>query len=107
MLTVPAEAEVRPFASASTPTMVEISWIRDLTSRGLALAERSWESFARTHGWVETWTLGGNEAMVDGGEDVRELGELMRAETRSGEQSAAVSKASYYVVLSRRRKVLA
>lgn len=38
----------------------------DLTSRELALAERSCESFAWTHGWVETWTLDGKDAMVYG-----------------------------------------
>ena len=49
-----------PLARASQPTMSEISWIRPLTSLALVLPERSWLSFARRHGCLETCTLGGS-----------------------------------------------
>ncbi len=41
--------------------MRAISWTRVLVSRALASLDRSWESLARRHGWVETWTLGGSD----------------------------------------------
>ena len=41
--------------------MRAISWIRDFVSRALASFDRSWESLARKHGWVETWTLIGSD----------------------------------------------
>ena len=53
-LTVPIDFVRRDLAKASQPRMRAISWIRDLVSRALASLDRSWESLARRHGWVET-----------------------------------------------------
>ena len=36
-----------------------MSWTKVFVSRAVAVFERSWDSFARRHGWRETWTLGG------------------------------------------------
>ena len=58
--TVPVSTAFKPCASASQPTMRAISWINALTSRALLLGERSWESFAAAHGWVEMCALGGS-----------------------------------------------
>lgn len=66
MPTVPVFATVSPFANASTPIIDEISWMRALVSRGLVLAERSWESFAWRQGWVETWMFGGRDMVMWG-----------------------------------------
>lgn len=66
MPTVPVFTTVSPFANASTPIIDEISWMSALVSRGLVLAERSWESFAWRQGWVETWMFEGRD-MVDVG----------------------------------------
>ena len=60
-LTVPLDVICREDASASQPTMRAISWTRDFVSRLLASFERSCESLARRHGWVETWTLDGKD----------------------------------------------
>lgn len=60
-LTVPVKVVRREFARASQPIMRAISWTRVLVSRTLASFDRSWESLARRHGWVETWALGGSE----------------------------------------------
>lgn len=46
-------------ASASQPTISEISWTSDLTSFTLVLLERSWLNFATRHGCLDTWTLAG------------------------------------------------
>jgi len=62
--TVPPEDTSRLLPSASQPTMVAISLINALTSRAFVLWERSWESFARTHGWVDTWAFIGSESIV-------------------------------------------
>ena len=59
-LTVPLDVICKDFARVSQPTMRAISWTKDLVSRALAALDRSWESFARRHGWVETWTLAGS-----------------------------------------------
>lgn len=64
--TVPVFATVRPLANASTPIIDEISWTSALVSRGLVLAERSWESFAWRQGWVETWTFEGRDIVMWG-----------------------------------------
>ena len=53
-LTVPLDIVCRDFAKASQPTMRAISWTKDFVSRALAFFDRSWESLARRHGWVET-----------------------------------------------------
>ena len=66
MPTVPVFTTVSPFANASTPIIDEISWMSAFVSRGLVLAERSWESFAWRQGWVETWIFEGRD-MVDVG----------------------------------------
>ena len=60
-LTVPVDLICRHSAKASQPTMRAISWTRDFVSRALASFDRSWESLARKHGWVETWTLTGSD----------------------------------------------
>lgn len=60
-LTVPLDVMCREFARVSQPIMRAISWTKDLVSRALAALDRSWESFARRHGWVETWTLNGSD----------------------------------------------
>ena len=53
-LTVPVNDVVRKeFARASQPRMRAISWMRLFVSRALASLDRSWESLARRHGWVE------------------------------------------------------
>lgn len=53
-LTVPASSVERPCARASQPIMVAISCTRRFVSAALVEEERSWLSFARTHGWLET-----------------------------------------------------
>lgn len=55
---------VRNLPRASAARSSEISWTRALVSLDVVVAERSWESFARRQGWVETWTLEGREAMI-------------------------------------------
>lgn len=55
---------VRNLPRASAARSSEISWTRTLVSLDVVVAERSWESFARRQGWVETWTLEGREAMI-------------------------------------------
>ena len=65
-LTVPDGDTCNPAAKASQPTMRAISWTRVFVSRALVSLERSWDIFARRHGWPDTWTLegtGGEEAM--------------------------------------------
>lgn len=59
-LTVPVNVVRRELARASQPIMRAISWTRDLVTRALASFDRSWESLARRHGWVETCALGGS-----------------------------------------------
>lgn len=54
----------KPCARASQPTMVAISCTSALVSLALVDDERSWLSFARTHGCVETWTLDGSLAIL-------------------------------------------
>lgn len=44
--------------------MVAISCTSCFVSRALVEDERSWLSFARTHGWIETWTLDGSEVAM-------------------------------------------
>lgn len=61
-------------ARASQPRMVEISWIRALTSLALAFADRSWLSLAWRHGWEETRTLAGRSATVVMAGEVGEVG---------------------------------
>lgn len=63
-------------ANASHATMTESSWISDLTSRALTDLERSWLSLARRQGWLETWTLGGTEAIVGAEEEWRDLARM-------------------------------
>lgn len=55
----PSEAVILD-ARASQPSIREISCTRAFTSFALVLLDLSWLSFARRHGWSETWTLGGN-----------------------------------------------
>nr|POF18644.1 hypothetical protein CFP56_62152 [Quercus suber] len=63
--TVPSSTTLSACASAEQPTIVVISWTSRFVSRESVEAERSWESFACRHGWLETWTLDGNgEAIV-------------------------------------------
>lgn len=63
---MPAFSVDNPCARASQPIMVAISWTSRFVSAALVEEDRSWLSFAFTHGWVETWTLDGRElAMVD------------------------------------------
>lgn len=56
-------------ASASQPTISEISWTSDFTSFALVLLERSWLSFATRHGCLETWTLAGRVMLGNGCEE--------------------------------------
>lgn len=63
-LTVPLCTACNPEARASHATIRAISCTKFLVSRALVSLERSWESFARRHGWVEMWML---EAIGDGG----------------------------------------
>lgn len=56
-LTVPVCCTERPLARASHATMVAISWIKLLVSLALVELERSSESFAFAHGWLEMCTL--------------------------------------------------
>lgn len=51
---------------ASEARRRDISWTRVLVALGVVEEERSWESFARRQGWVETWTLEGREATIVG-----------------------------------------
>lgn len=55
-------------ASASQPTIREISWTNALTSLEGVLFDRSWLSFARRQGWSETWTFFGRVDMVFAGD---------------------------------------
>lgn len=50
---------------ASQAMINEISWIKDLTSLGLADWDRSWLSLASRLGCCETWTFEGKLAMID------------------------------------------
>lgn len=59
----PAAADMA-VANASQPTIRAISCTSDLTSFALVLPERSWLSFARKHGWLETWTLSGRDMVT-------------------------------------------
>ena len=63
--------------------MRAISWIRDFVSRALASFDRSWESLARTHGWVETWTLTGSdeEAIAGNGSNHAVMEQSMKWKT--------------------------
>jgi hypothetical protein len=63
-LTTPVWAVERPCAKASQPTIVEISWTRVFVSLAFVDEDRSWLSFARRHGWEETWTFGGREEAI-------------------------------------------
>ena len=51
----------RPVAVASQPMINVISWIKAFVSRALAEFDRSRESLAWRHGWVERCTFGGRE----------------------------------------------
>jgi hypothetical protein len=51
-------------ASASHPTMREISWTNALTSLEGVLFDRSWLSLALRQGWFETWTFLGRADMA-------------------------------------------
>ena len=51
---------------ASQERINAISWTKDLTSRGLAVLDRSWLSLASKLGCWEMWTFEGSSAMVDG-----------------------------------------
>ena len=73
--------------------MRAISWIRDFVSRALASFDRSWESLARKHGWVETWTLiGSDEEAIAGNEGVH--GEEYERGKRKTWGNAGVGKES-------------
>lgn len=61
---MPVLVTVSPVAKASTAMIDAISCTRVLVSRGLVLADRSWESFAWRQGWVEIWTFAGSEAGI-------------------------------------------
>lgn len=50
---------------ASQAMINEISWTKDLTSRGLAVLDRSWLSLASKLGCCETWTFEGRFAMAN------------------------------------------
>lgn len=52
--------------TASQERINAISWTKDLTSRGLALLDRSWLSLASKLGCWEMWTFEGSSAMADG-----------------------------------------
>lgn len=54
-------------ASASQPTMREISWTNALTSLEGVPFDRSWLNLALRQGWFETWTLFGRVDMVFAG----------------------------------------
>lgn len=54
---MPFSSTFRPWARASQPTIVVISWMRVRVSLAFVEAERSWLSFARRHGCEETWML--------------------------------------------------
>lgn len=58
-VTFPVDVRLNPSANASTARMEEISCTRALVSRGFAVWERSWESFAWRQGWVEMWMFWG------------------------------------------------
>jgi hypothetical protein len=66
LLTVGPFLVDKPVAVASHPTINEISWIKAFVSRALAELDRSMESLAWRHGWVERCTFGGRDvdAMV-------------------------------------------
>lgn len=68
-LTVPVGTLCRHAAKASQPTMRAISCTSAFVSRAFVSLDRSCESFARTHGWVEMWTFDGRdpEAMTERG----------------------------------------
>lgn len=51
-------------ASASQPTIREISWTNALTSLEGVLFDRSWLNLALRQGWFETWTFFGRVDML-------------------------------------------
>lgn len=57
---MPVSVTSSPWARASQPTIVAISCTSCFVSLALVDCERSWLSFARRHGWLETWTFGGS-----------------------------------------------
>lgn len=52
---MPVSSTFKPWARASQPTIVVISWMRVRVSLALVEAERSWLSLARRHGCEEMW----------------------------------------------------
>ncbi|KAL1834986.1 hypothetical protein VTK73DRAFT_6517 [Phialemonium thermophilum] len=72
-------------ARASAARMSEMSWISDLTSRGLVWLDRSLLSLARRQGCEETCTLGGS-----GGVDM--LGKAGRRARQAGRRGALLSR---------------
>lgn len=51
-------------ASASQPTIREMSWTNALTSLEGVLFDRSWLNLALRQGWFETWTFFGRVDML-------------------------------------------
>lgn len=55
-------------ASASQPTIREISWTNALTSLEGVLFDRNWLNLALRQGWFETWTFFGRVDMLLAGD---------------------------------------
>lgn len=62
--TSPSSTACNELARASQPTIVAISWIRSFVSRDCVDCERSCESLAFRHGWLDTCALAGRPADI-------------------------------------------
>ena len=51
-------------ASASMPSIIEMSCTSCCVSLEVVALDRSWDSFAIRHGCLETWTLGGSAVIL-------------------------------------------